>query len=59
MRLVAVITDEGVARKIHEHLGLPARAPPRGRPTGGRPWRLREQLPRPDFDGVDPPSLFE
>jgi hypothetical protein len=59
MRLVAVIPDETVARKILEHLGLPARAPPRGRRAGGRPRRLREQLPRPDFGGVDPPSLFE
>jgi hypothetical protein len=30
MRPIAVIEDERVARKILEHLQLPARAPPRG-----------------------------
>jgi len=34
MRLVAAIEDPDVARRLLEHLGLPARAPPRG-----RPWR--------------------
>ena len=34
MRLVALIEDERVAMRILAHLGLPARAPPRG-----RPWR--------------------
>ena len=53
MRLVAVIQDERVARSILEHLGLPARAPPRG-----GPWRAAGQeqlsLDEPDrFDGID------
>jgi hypothetical protein len=54
MRLVAVIQDERVARRILEHLGLPASAPPRG-----RPWRAagQAQLALDDtdrYDGVDP-----
>ena len=52
MRLVSVIQDERVARRILEHLGLPARAPPRG-----RPWRAPQAqlaLDDPDLcDGVD------
>ena len=53
MRVVAVIEDERVARRILEHLGLPARAPPRG-----RPWRAAQQQLAVDddssrFDGVD------
>ena len=57
MRLVSVIQDERVARRILEHLGLPARAPPRG-----RPWRSGVQpqlvLDDPDrYDGIDEPSL--
>ena len=53
--LVAVIQDERIARKILEHLRLPARAPPRG-----RPWRLVQQLALDDpdrYDGVDDPAL--
>jgi hypothetical protein len=54
MRWVALIEDERVARKILEHLGLPARAPPRG-----HPWRPGQQQLAVDddagrFDGVDP-----
>ena len=55
MRLVAVIQDERAARRILDHLGLPARAPPRG-----RPWRVagQEQRALEDddgrYDGVDP-----
>jgi hypothetical protein len=56
MRLVAVIDNPLVARRILAHLGLPARAPPRGQGS-----RLgQERLPRLDpepadaFDGVDP-----
>lgn len=58
MRLVAVIQDERVARRILEHLGLPARAPPLG-----RPWRSagQAQLALGDdhdrYDGVDEPIL--
>jgi len=51
MRLVSVVQDERVARRILEHLGLPARAPPHG-----RPWRPALQLALDDpndYDGVD------
>ncbi len=52
MRLLSVIQDERVARRILEHLGLPARAPPRG-----HPWRAGQEqlaLDEPDrFDGLD------
>ena len=34
MRLLAAIEDAGVARKILECLGLPARGPPRGAAPG-------------------------
>jgi len=55
MRLLALIDDERIARKILTHLGLPSRAPPRG-----RPWRPPQQsLPldaRSDDDAIDPPS---
>ena len=59
MRLVAVIQDERTARRILEHVGLPARAPPRGR--AGRPGQ--QVLAMDDdpsrFDGVDLPTFFE
>jgi hypothetical protein len=53
MRLIALIENERVARKILGYLGLPARAPPRG-----RPWRPGQQFlavddPAPDSDGID------
>jgi len=61
MRLVAVIEDEAVAEKILRYLGLPSRAPPRG-----RPWRPGQQF-MPDnaragvvgADGIDPPAFAE
>jgi hypothetical protein len=34
MRMIAVIEDEQVARKILKHLGLSFRPPPRGHPEG-------------------------
>jgi hypothetical protein len=42
MRLIALIEDERVAQRILAHLGLPARAPPRGRPwrPAQPPWLL-------------------
>jgi len=57
MRLIAVIENESVARTILLHLGLPARAPPRG-----RAWRsdAQEQLALNDpdrYDGIDEPGL--
>ena len=61
MRLIAVIEDAAVAEKILAHVGLPTRAPPRG-----RPWRPGQQfLPdhaRTSMDGVDiidPPAFAE
>ena len=56
MRLIAVIEDKRIACKILRHLGLPARAPPRG-----RPWRSGQQLALdcwPDrYCGIDEPAL--
>ena len=58
MRVVGVIEDDAVIRRILDHLGLPSRAPPRG-----RPWRPGQQfLPdqaRPCLDGVDPPAFID
>ncbi len=57
MRLIAFVDDERIARKILEHLGLPARAPPRGRALP-----RRGQLPLVDehtWDGVDPPHAVD
>ena len=58
MRLIAVIDDELVARRILLHLGLPARAPPRGRASGSRqehlPGLVADPEPTDAFDGVDP-----
>ena len=57
MRLVSVIDDERTARKILAHLGLPARAPPRGR---AQPRRGQLALDSPtDYDGVDPPLVID
>ena len=54
MRLIAVIEDPHIARKILEHLGLPARPPPTGRAA----WPGQQELaldddPEPDL--LDPP----
>ena len=54
MRLISVIENREVAEKILRHLGLPTRAPPRG-----RPWRAGlKSLDLSDnsgvFDGIDP-----
>ena len=57
MRIIALVDDERVARRILDHLGLPSRAPPRGR---ARP--TREQLSLADdsaWDGVDPPHAVD
>ena len=53
MRLVSVIEDERVAGKILRHLGLPARAPPRGRAwrPGQQQLALRDDGDR--FDDID------
>ena len=53
MRLIAVIEDQRVAHRILEHLGLPSRAPPRGRST----WRGQQSLPVHDPFTVDPPYV--
>ena len=57
MRLVSVIAEERVARRILEHLGLPARAPPCGRPWRSGPHQL--ELPDRDFDGIDAPAAID
>jgi hypothetical protein len=57
MRLIAVIEDERIARRILAHLGLPTRAPPRG-----RRWRAQGLPPGralADLEGVDPPSIVD
>jgi hypothetical protein len=55
MRLVELVEDPAVARRILSHLGLPTGAPPRP-----PPWRpAREHLAAQDpagFDAIDPPS---
>jgi hypothetical protein len=57
MRLVAFIDDERLAHRILEHLGLPARAPPRGRRRGQQILPLG--LDSVDFDGIDPPLRLD
>ena len=59
MRLIAVIDNELVARRILEHLGLPARAPPsrgRGFALGQKrlPGLVADSEPTDVWDGVDP-----
>ena len=53
MHVVAFIGEERVARRILEHLGLPARAPPRGPGRCGRQRML--PIGSADWDGIDPP----
>jgi uncharacterized protein YbaR (Trm112 family) len=63
MRLIAVIDNELVARRILEHLGLPARAPPRGRRSRPAqdhlPGLVADPEPVEAFDGVDPLPSYE
>jgi len=59
MRLIAVIDNELVARRILEQLGLPARAPPsrgRGSAFGQKrlPGLVVDSEPTDVWDGVDP-----
>jgi len=54
MRLISVIEDPAVARKILEHLGLPARPPPRGRRWGGQLELALDEAPEPALDLLDP-----
>jgi len=54
MELIATIEDERTARKILEHLGLPPRPPPRGRPWRPGPQQLALDDDAGCFDGVDP-----
>lgn len=56
MRLEAVVDDERVAAKILAHVGLPARAPPRGRPR--RLGQLELLADVADHDGIDPPLML-
>jgi hypothetical protein len=52
MRVLSFIDDARIARRILEHLGLPARAPPRSRRRG--PQLLPLAVASAEFDGVDP-----
>jgi hypothetical protein len=59
MELISAVEDERIAARILAHLGLPTRAPPRG-----RPWRRQLALGDPDHnppdvDGVDAPCHAE
>ena len=56
MELVALIEEAAVAKRILTHLGLPARAPPRGRPIG-RQLHLAIDDP-PTLDDVEQPATF-
>jgi hypothetical protein len=58
MRLVAFIDDERTTRRILAHLGLPARAPPRGHRRRGQQLLQLEVAPS-DLDGIDRPVLAE
>jgi len=60
MRLVALIENEQVARRILDHLGLPSRAPPRGaaRGSAGPPHRSLAECAD-EFDGLDPPFIVD
>ena len=53
MELISVIQDERVARRILDHVGLPSRAPPRGRPWRPGRQQLSLAVDRTDLDGVD------
>jgi hypothetical protein len=54
MGAIAFIEGERTARRILSHLGLSARAPPRG-----QPWRPGQQNLAINLDGVDPPVIAE
>ena len=54
MRLVAFVDDERIAGKVLTHLGLPVRAPPRGR-LPGRRVQLEWLAGGADQDGIAPP----
>jgi hypothetical protein len=58
MRVVAFVDDERVAAKILAHLGLPARAPPRGRPRRGQQLLPLGDVTA-DLDGIDPPLQLD
>ena len=59
MDLLSLIEDEATAKQILDHLGMPSRAPPRGRrrraERDAEPVAPVEDL----FDGCDSPSRFE
>jgi hypothetical protein len=60
MRLVALIENERVARRILDHLGLLSRAPPRGAAHGSAGPPHRSLTERADeFDGLDPPFIVD
>ena len=52
-RIVSLVQDERLARKILSHLCLPSRAPPRGRPWRPCLKQLDIYARHDDFDGTD------
>jgi hypothetical protein len=56
MTLIGVILDPLVAAKILDHLKLPSRAPPRGRPRrlGQQELAFDDVPDLPDYDAVNP-----
>jgi hypothetical protein len=54
MRVLSLVDNALIARRILEHLGLPARAPPRGRRRGQQLLTLDIVA---DLDGIDPLQL--
>ena len=55
MRMIALIQDPLVARTILEHLGLPARAPPRGRAV----WQGHDERPLHEGPLVNTPDAAD
>jgi hypothetical protein len=55
MRLIGIVEDERIARRILTHLGLPSRAPPRSRASPS----LQRELPAPEQEAIDPPLVLD
>ena len=58
MRLISAVEDPAVAARILQHLALPARPPPRGRPWKPQPELVLEQRAD-EWDAIDPPAFAE
>ena len=59
MRVLAFISDEGVARHILDHLGIPRVTFPRARPPPQSELFPDHEIPAGAGDFVDPPSQFD